>query len=188
MRQDNERKVRGMTREELEQLALNVLNARENARLRKTIDRRDEAEAERELAGEQLLPIEMPTQLDAHVRVENDDGSIDWKTRDDASVKEHLGQHSYRESLHQAAAGIRRRKHERLSDWTAAQGSNLDHGGPIGDYIWREVRCAICGRGPEKIPELGTFVEAHRIAVKFGGGDGATEWAHKLCNEKEGVG
>ena len=186
MRSENEKKAHALSRDELVQIAVNVFNKRDQDRFRKLAERRDEQEAEAELAGQDPLPIEMPTLLDSHVRVQNDDGATDWKTRDEASVKEHLGMHDHMEAVHTAASGIRRRKRDRLSDWSHDQGPRLDQAAPIGDYIWQHVRCAICGGGPEKIRELGTFVEAHTIAVKFGGTE--TRWAHKLCNEMEGVG
>jgi hypothetical protein len=181
------RKLAEMTPEEKDSFIFNSLFKKEERRIREAQERRDQREAEAELAGNRL-PMDMPTILDAEVRTTGDDGTIDYKTRDDASPKEHLSHLEHKAAVYGAMSGIQDRKRERLSDWTAEQGSALDHEAPIGPYIWDGVRCSICGHGIEKTPQLGPFVRAHDIAVATGVSDGTTEWAHKLCNEMEGVG
>jgi hypothetical protein len=174
-----------MTPEEKDDFILSSLFKREETRIREAQKRRDLKEAEAQLAGN-LLPLEMPTILDAEVRVVCDDGGVDYKTRDDANPKEHVAHMEHKSAVYGAASGIATRKADRFSDWTAEQGDKLDHEAPIGPYLWQNTVCAICGAGAEKIPQMGTFVRAHKIAFTLGGE--AMEWAHKLCNEMEGVG
>lgn len=181
------RKLAEMTPDEKDSFILNSLFKREERRIREAQTRRDQREAEEEMAGNRL-PMEMPTILDAEVRVTGDDGTIDYKARDDASPKEHLGHLEHKAAVYGSMSGIQGRKRDRLSDWTAEQGSALDHEAPIGPYIFDGVKCSICGRGYEKVADLGPFVQAHDIAVATGVSDGTTQWAHKLCNEMEGVG
>lgn len=181
------RKLAEMTSEEKDAFILNSLFKKEDRRIRDAQTRRDQKEAEEEMAGNRL-PLEMPTILDAEVRVTDDAGTVDWKGRDDASPKEHVGHMEHKSAVYGAMSGIQDRKRDRFCDWTDEQGDALDHEAPIGPYIFEGVKCVICGRGYEAVPELGPFVQAHRTAVAFGGGDGTTDWAHKLCNEIEGVG
>lgn len=185
VRQAVARELSEMTPEEKDTFISSALFKKHERRIRALQERRDMKEAEAELSG-CLLPMEMPTILDMHVRVERDDGTPDIKPRDGASVKEHTTHLEHKSAVYQAASGIADRKRDRLSDWTAEQGSALDHSAPIGDYIWADVRCAICKRGPEAIPFQGTFVRAHKVAFVLGGE--AMEWAHEKCNAMEGVG
>lgn len=184
-RQAAAREFSEMSPEERDAYVLNGLFKKHDRRIREAQERRDLREAEAEVAGNRL-PLDMPTILDMNVRIVNDDGTVDWKNRDDASSKEHVGHQEHKSAVYKAASGIADRKVEKMGDWMQAQGPALDHAAPIGDYIWQDVRCAICGDGPEKIQEMGPFVRAHKIAFALGGEE--MEWAHKLCNEMEGVG
>lgn len=179
------RKLAEMTPEEKDDFIFKALFNREVNRISDAQKRRDEREADAEAAGNRL-PMEMPTILDGEVRVTDDAGTVDYKTRDDATPKEHLGHLEHKAARYGAMSGIADRKRGRLSDWMGEQGSKLDHEAPIGPYIWDGVICAICRKGAEKIPDLGTFVRAHDVAFALGGT--TTQWAHKLCNEMEGVG
>lgn len=174
-----------MSPEEKDTFILSALYKKYERRIRAAQERRDMKEAEAEMSGLRL-PLEMPTILDMYVRVEADDGTRDYKDRDSASTKEHTAHLEYKSAVYRAASGIADRKRDRLSDWAAEQGSALDHSAPIGDYIWADITCSICKRGPGAIPEMGTFVRAHEVAFALGGE--AMEWAHKRCNEMEGVG
>jgi hypothetical protein len=185
VRQAAARELAEMSPEEKNIFILSALFKKHERRIRLAQERRDMREAEAEMAGVRL-PLEMPTILDMHVRVEVDDGTLDYKDRDAASAKEHTGHLEHKSAVYQAASGIADRKRDRLSDWTAEQGNKLDHGAPIGDYIWAAVKCTICKRGPEAISTMGTFVRAHEVAFALGGED--MGWAHKKCNEMEGVG
>lgn len=184
-RQAAAREFAEMSPEERDAYVLNGLFKKHDRRIREAQERRDIREAEAELTGGRL-PMDMPTILDMNVRVTSDDGTVDWKNRDDASPKEHVAHQEHKSAVYRAASGIADRKVEKMGDWMEGQGPALDHAAPIGDYIWQNVTCAICGAGAEKIPQMGTFVRAHKIAFALGGE--AMEWAHKLCNEMEGVG
>jgi hypothetical protein len=178
-------KLAEMTPEEKDDFIFSSLFKREETRIREAQNRRDQKEAERQMAGG-YLPMEMPTILDAVVRTTADDGSVDYKNRDDATPKEHLTHLEHKSAVYGTMSGIASRKRDRLSDWASDQGDKLDHEAPIGPYIWQDITCSICGRGAEKIPDLGTFVRAHDIAFALGGE--TMQWAHKTCNEMEGVG
>jgi hypothetical protein len=184
-RQAAAREFADMSPEERDAFILAALFKKHERRIRDAQERIDIREAEAEMAGDRL-PLDMPTILDMHVRVVDDAGIIDYKDRDDASPKEHIGHQEHKSAVYRTASGIADRKCDKLSDWMHQQGSGLDHAAPIGGYIWEHIRCAICGGGPEAIPQMGTFVRAHKVAFALGGE--AMEWAHKRCNEMEGVG
>lgn len=128
--------------------------------------------------------FEMPTVLDAKVRVQMDDGTVDWLERDEATFKQHVQYVEWCEHRLVRAAGIRRRKGEKLHGWDEGQGLNFDRDAPIGPYLWRDVCCAICGKG---YLTGDPFEQAHDVAVALGGGDGTVQWAHRSCNRAEGV-
>jgi hypothetical protein len=183
---DNVRKAHQLPRHELERLIVATWDRADDRRLRKEATDEDLRYAEAELTGIEVARLfEMPTILDAAVRVELDDGGIDWKHRDEATFKEHRTYNERQQVLHERAAGIRRRKCERLDTWVEEQGVLFDHAAPIGPQIWRDVTCAICGGGYR---ENDPFEMAHDIAVALGGGDGSAHWAHQSCNRAEGVG
>jgi ADP-ribose pyrophosphatase YjhB (NUDIX family) len=184
-RQAAARELAEMSSEEKNTFILSALFKKHERRIRISQERRDMREAEAEMSGLRL-PLEMPTILDMRVRVEADDGTLDYKPRDGASAKEHTTHLEYKSAVYRAASGIADRKRDRLSNWVAEQGSALDHAAPIGDYIWAAVKCSICKCGADAIPRLGPFVRAHEVAFALGGE--AMGWAHKKCNEMEGVG
>lgn len=183
---DNIRKVRALSRDELERLVVEAWDRADDRRLRKEATDDDLRHAEAEASGLELARLfEMPTVLDAQIRVESDDGDFTWKHRDEASFKEHRVFNERMETLHERAAGIRRRKNERLDAWADTQGAEFDHGAPIGDHLWRDTECCICGDGYR---EDDPFELAHDVAVILGGGDGNRQWAHRSCNRSEGAG
>jgi hypothetical protein len=183
---DNVRKAKALPRDELERLVVEAWDRADDRRLRKEATDEDLRRAEAELDGIELARLfEMPTVLDAQVRVDNDDGGGVWKHRDEATFKDHHAFNDRMETLHERAAGIRRRKNEKLDAWADTQGVEFDHGAPIGEQVWRDTKCAICGKG--YLPG-DPFEMAHDIAVILGGGNGTTQWAHRTCNRAEGVG
>lgn len=184
-REEHERAAEEMAREELEAFYVDVKTKRTDGSLRSAQTKRDLREAELEMSGDRL-PLQMPTILDSHVRISNDDGSLDWKTRDEASIKEHMAHQEFKSANYLAASGIALRKRDKESDWAAEQGDALDHEAPIGPQVFEGTICVICGRGYEACATQGPFVRAHYVAHALGGDE--TDWAHKRCNEMEGVG
>jgi hypothetical protein len=183
---ENARKAKALSRDELERLVVESWDRADDRRLRKQATDEDLRQADQELSGaEQARLFEMPTVLDAQVRTDDDDGSAVWKHRDEASLKEHQAFNDHMEHLHERAAGMRRRKADKLGAWADEQGVLFDHGAPIGVWLWRDTTCAICGRG--YLPD-DPFELAHDVAVALGGGDGSRQWAHRSCNRREGVG
>jgi hypothetical protein len=183
---DNVRKAKDLPRGELERLVVQMWDRADDRRLRQKVTDEDLRQAEGELSAvEEARLFEMPTVLDAQVRVEDDDGGADWKHRDEASLKEHQAFNERMEALHLRAAGIRARKNDKLGDWADTQYPELDHSAPIGEHLWRNTKCCICGKG---YIAGDPFEQAHRISVTLGGGDGTTELAHRSCNAAEGAG
>jgi hypothetical protein len=183
---DNVHKAKALSRDELERLVVQSWDRSDDRRLRKQATEEDLRYAEAELDGIELARLfDMPTVLDAHVRVEDDDGGVEWKYRDEATLKEHQAQNDYRQRLHLSAAGRYLRKHERLADWASEQAEEFDEAAPMGPYVWREITCCF---GDGGYRENDPFEMAHDIAVALGGGDGTTRWAHRSCNRSEGVG
>lgn len=185
MRTDNRAKVKKMTRTELEAFVEASMNRSDNRRFRDQVTADDLTDAAADEMGEQMT-LPLPTVLDARVRVHDDAGELDWKERDEASFKEHRTFNDEMETAHERAAGIRRRKGEKLDRWADEQDpAAFDHGAPIGDYLWRDTVCAIC-HNPFSAAD--PFERAHDVAVALGGGDGSWQWAHRSCNRSEGVG
>ena len=133
--------------------------------------------AEAELDGIGLARLfEMPTVLDAR--------SGPRATTESLSEGPRRGDRQRPSRLQRAdgrtpprAASIRRRKNEKLDEWTDAQGVELDHSAPIGEHLWRNVEL-VFGDGGYRAAD--PFELAHRIAVALGGGDGTIEGAPQL--------
>ena len=144
---------------------------------------RDVKGAQDEMSGIDIARLfEMPTLLDDEVRTVDDDGSVDWKSRDEASAKDHHLNNDYWEGVYTTAAGIRRRRDDRLKGWQADNPS-YNPADPIGPFLFRDVHCAICKKGWRPNDP---FEFAHDVAATLGGGD--CEFAHRSCNRAEGVG
>lgn len=159
------------------------LMKKEDRKLQQKIRARDLKAAQEEMSGIDIARIfDMPTLLDDEVRTVDDDGSVDWKSRDEASAKDHHVNNDYWEGVYTSAAGIRRRRDDRLNTWEA-DNPGYNPGNPIGPYLFRDETCAICKKGWRPNDP---FEFAHDVAVTFGGGTG--KLAHRTCNRAEGVG
>lgn len=178
--------IKGMGVEELRAIVFDMRLKKEDRKLRDKTENADIKEAEKELRGEFRMfdRAEIPTVLDALVRIETDDGRPNWVERDDASPKQHISHQEWKSALYRTASGIADRKADRIRGFLA-DNPLVPEDKPVGPLIWQDQRCAICGLGWRSGDP---FEEAHDIAVRFGGGDGTVRWTHRSCNRAESVG